>query len=168
MKEIELKVMNVDEKKIEQQFIKFGAKKIADESIIEKYYDFDDDRITKSKGMFRLRKAGEKIEFAYKQRKNVKDFLVFDEFETEVNDFEIVDKIIEKLGFKTIIERRKNRKTFVFKKLKIEIHKYPNIPAFFELEGISEEINKFLGKLGYQMSQTTSMTDTEIISSYKK
>ena len=85
--------------------------------------------------MFRLRKAGEKVEFAYKQRKAVKDFLAFDEYEKEVYDFGIVDNIIEKLGFKTIIYRRKNRKTFVFNKLKIEIHKYPNIPAFFEWEG---------------------------------
>ena len=106
----------IDPKKIEKKIVGLGAKKIADELIVEKYYDFEDNRITKSKGMFRLRKAGEKVEFAYKQRKNVKDFLVFDEFETEVNDFEIVDKIIEKLDFKTIIHRRKNRKTFVFKK----------------------------------------------------
>ncbi len=169
MEEIEIKILDVNEKEIKGRIMSFGAKKTANELIIEKYYDFDDGRISKNKGLFRLRKAGEKIEFAYKIVKNTgKDFLEFEEYETKVDDFDIMEIIIDKLGFKCIINRQKKRITFAINKLKFEIHKYPTIPAYLEIEGTKEEIIKFLKLLNYKMEDTTSMTDTDILKFYKK
>ena len=49
MKEIEIKILDVNQKEIEDKIASSGAKKVADELIIEKYYDFEELDIAKVK-----------------------------------------------------------------------------------------------------------------------
>tara|TARA_Y100000031_G_scaffold74146_1_gene81834 strand:- start:14160 stop:14696 length:537 start_codon:yes stop_codon:yes gene_type:complete len=167
MKEIEIKVLDVNEEEIISKVIENNAKKVADVLIHEKYYDFDDEKLTKNNEILRLRKAGDKVDLGHKRKKSDPGgFLVFDEFETIVNDFDTMNIIIENLGMKPIIDREKRRVTLSYNKLIIEIHKYPSIPAWLELEGTEEDIKDFLSKLGYNMKNTSSLTDNEILKKY--
>ncbi|MBI3027765.1 hypothetical protein HYY70_06670 [Candidatus Woesearchaeota archaeon] len=96
-----------------------------------------------------------------------KDFLIFkEELETTLNDFDIMEKILKKLGLKVIIHREKKGTSYIADKVKIELHEYPKIPAFAEFEGSKKDIKRLIGKLSYDTKQTTSMIDTEIIKSY--
>ncbi|MDP3765843.1 MAG: CYTH domain-containing protein [Nanoarchaeota archaeon] len=168
MEEIELKVLDINPKKLSEKLNKIRAIKKESKLIIEKYFDFNDGSISKKDNMFRIRKVGDKVEINYKDgRVKDKDFLIFkEELETTINDFDIIERIIKKLGLKVIIHREKKRTSFIAGKIKIEVHEYPKIPAFAEFEGSKKYIKKLIERLGYNTNQTTSMTDTEIIKSY--
>ena len=55
---------------------------------------------------------------------------------------------------------------FKLEKLKIEIDKYPSIPAYLEIEGSKKEIENLLKRLGYKLSQTTNMNATSVLKYY--
>ena len=168
MEEIELKILNVNPKRLSEKLNKIGAVKKESKLIVEKNFDFDDGSISKKENMFRIRKVGNKIEINYKDgRVKDKNFLIFkEELETTIGDFDVMEKIIKKLGLKVIIHREKKRTSFTAGKVKIELHEYPKIPAFAEFEGSKKDIKRIMEKLGYNMGQTTSLTDTNIIKSY--
>ncbi|MBI2148837.1 class IV adenylate cyclase [Candidatus Woesearchaeota archaeon] len=167
MKEIELKILNINEKEVTKNLIKLGAKKFPEELVIEKHFDFEDDRIKDNKQLFRLRKLGDKVELAFKDKK-IKDgkFRVQEEIETNVKNFDTMEKIIEKLGFKCIKHREKKRIHFTLNNVKIEVDKFPNIPPYIEIEGTKKEIEKTVKLLGFNLNKTTSMTATEVLKRY--
>lgn len=169
MREIELKILNVNEKDVENKLLSLGAKKRADVIVKEKIFDFDDRRITKNKDLFRLREIGEKVELTYKDsKKENSEFLDHEETETEIKDFKSILKIIEKIGLKIIREREKRRISFILDNIKIEIDKYPEIPAYIEIESSDKEkIIKLVEKLGYSVEDTVAKTATEILEKYK-
>lgn len=167
MEEIEIKVLDIDENEIVGKLNLHKAKKVVDVLVHEKYYDFEDKRLTIKNEILRLRKAGNKVELSHKKQKtDPSGFLVFEEHEVNVADFDIMDRIIKNLGLKPIIDREKRRATFSYGNLTIEIHKYPSIPAWLELEGPKNNIKDFLEKIGYTMTDTSSLTDNEILKKY--
>ena len=169
MKEIELKILNVNEEEIEKKLVLLGAKKKSDVIIKEKIFDFEDNRISKNNELFRLRKNGDKIEITYKYSKeNDKEFLDHEEIETEIKDFEIMIEIIERLGLKIIKDREKRRISFILKDVHFEIDKYPEIPAYLEIEAQNKgDIKKLVEELGYSMKDTTSKTATQVLKQYE-
>lgn len=167
MQEIELKILNIDSSEVIRKLNKLGAKQKSDELIEERYYDNSDEQISKKGNMLRLRKVGTSAEITYKDgRIKNTDFLVFEETELKVGNFEATDTILRKLGFRMIIERQKKRTHFSLDAVKVEIHHYPKMPAWLELEGKKSDIDLTLRKLGYTKSQTVTLTDSEIIQSY--
>jgi len=167
MQEIELKILNINSDEVIKKLTKLGAIQESDELIDERYYDDGDAQISKKGNLLRLRKVGKKAEITYKDgRVKNKDFLVFEETESEVGNFEALDTILKKLALRIIIERQKKRTIFSLNAVKVEIHKYPIMPAWLELEGKKEDIESVLGKLRYNKSQTVTLTDSEIIQSY--
>ena len=63
MKEIEVKVLNVDKQKIEEILSQLGAKKIFDDQITTYFFDFEDDRIAQSKKRSEAKKRRQKVGF---------------------------------------------------------------------------------------------------------
>ena len=167
MKEIELKILNINIEEITKKLLKIGAKKVGENLIIEKHFDFPDKRISKNKESFRLRKFGSKTELTYKHSLiKDKNFKIHEETETEVSNYDEMEKIIEKLGLKRVKYKEKKRISFKLEKLKIEIDKYPSIPAYLEIEGSKKEIENLLKRLGYKLSQTTNMNATSVLKYY--
>ncbi|MFH1501030.1 MAG: class IV adenylate cyclase [archaeon] len=167
-KEIELKILEINPKEIESKLLKAGAKKLGEKLIVEKLFDFENKEISKKGEFLRVRKFGEKTELTYKcKRAKDKNFRIQEEIETKVEDFEELERIFEKLNLKLINHREKKRTSFVLGKLKIEIDKYPEIPAYLELEGPKEEITKGLKLLGFKIEQTSALTSTMVLTKYK-
>jgi|SRR3989344_2510977 len=167
MKEIELKILNINPKEITKKLLKLGAKSFGERFIIEKHFDFPNGRISNSKESFRLRKLGNKNELAYKHSLiKDKNFKIYEEIETEIINYDDMEKIIKKLGLDMIKYKEKKRISFILKNLKIEIDKYPNIPPYLEIEGNEKDIKSLLKDLGYSLSQTTNMNATNVLKHY--
>lgn len=167
MKEIELKILDINIHKIEDKLINIGAVKIGDNIITEKQYDFSDGRIINNKDLLRLRKIGNKNEIVYKDNKGSdKRFLSFIETQTEVTDFEIMDKILLKIGLQSVRYRQKRRISYKKNNTNFEIDKYPDIPPYLEIEGCKDNIIKYLNLLGYDISESSSMNSTEVLKYY--
>jgi adenylate cyclase class IV len=67
MKEIEVKVLNVDKQEIEERLSELGAKQIFDGEIKTCFFDFKDCSIVKAKNVLRLRKEGMKSVLTFKK-----------------------------------------------------------------------------------------------------
>ena len=59
MKEVEVKILEIDGKEIEERLTSLGAKKILDSDIQTIFFDFHNGKIMKAKDVLRLRKNAE-------------------------------------------------------------------------------------------------------------
>lgn len=168
MKEIELKILNIDKAKITQKLLSIGAKRVSSVLLIDKKFDFSDKKLTKKHEHLRLRRIGEKFELNFKIKGKDKNFLINEELETKIEDYETMEKIIKKLGLKIITHREKKRTSFVLGNLKFEIDENPNIPAYLEIEGTKLSVKKGIELLGFRMEDTTNMTTSDVLKYYKQ
>jgi len=169
MKEIELKILNIDKEAITNKLIELGATKAPTVYVKEKVFDFSDHRLSNNYELLRVRTVGDKTEITYKKKSPDKSFLKCEEIETEVKDFDKICQIILSLGcFSITQDRDKKRTSFVKGNLKFEIDEFPDIPPYLEIEGPPEEIKEVVKLLGYSMDQTTNKISPEVIKSYGK
>ena len=169
MKEIELKILGINPAEITKKLAKLGATKNKTVLISETIFDLSKNITSKKGDLFRIRKVGNIIEITYKYflgPKNTK-FLMAEEIETEVKDFKKIKKIINLLGFKCLKNRQKKRTSFKLGKVKIEIDKFPEIPAYLEIEGSKKEILTTIKLLGLENNKTTNKTATQVLKLYK-
>ena len=168
-REVELKILEVNVREMHERLMRLGARKVEQGLVHEVAFDFPDGRIKKRDELFRIRKYRKRTEITYKTNSaHDKDFLDHDEYETVVEDFDTICKIMKLLGLKMVRDREKRRTSYVLGKVKIEIDKYPTIPAYMEIEGSKKDIKDTLRRLGHSMKDTTNMTSTKVLRYYGK
>jgi adenylate cyclase, class 2 len=175
MKEIEVKILEIDKKQIVSKLKKMGAKKSFDGIIQGEFFDFSDNRLDKNKEMLRLRTAGEKVFLTYKikQQKEGK-VKCCEEKEIQVSDYNTLKEIFLQIGL--VIKKetmKKHRVSYSLNKTHFEIEtpieNYSFIPPFMEIESNSvENIYKNAKLLGYSEKDCLNWTDGDVIKFYKK
>jgi adenylate cyclase class 2 len=139
MREVEVKVLDVDRADIEKKIIALGAKKTFDGEIRAIYYDSPEHFVRKTGGTFRLRKEGATAVLTYKRHVEDPDAKVREEKEVTVSDFDVMREILESAGFSAWLEMRKKRTTYQIGGLHLEFDRYLDacdfIPEFLEIEG---------------------------------
>ncbi len=148
MKEIEVKVLNIDKDKIESKLKQIGCELIKDEYQYNYIFDTEERRLKKKyNGYLRIRKTvnkdkTEKIELTLKRniantkfRKNIENNLNIDNVEEGTN-------ILEALGYKLMHIGKKHRISYKHKDILFEIdtwdkETYPY--TYLEIEVIREE-----------------------------
>lgn len=163
MKEIEVVVAveNSKEEIIEilSRFDYKGEKEIHDTY----YYDplrknlqpEDDLRLNET---FRVRKNKGKCFLTYKkQHFDGKLWIYSDEYETEIVDGDVIEKIINLLGFEILIQVNNKRRVYTYNEFEIELEDVENLGIFIEVEKLSktakdemkikEEIREFIRSL---------------------
>lgn len=170
MKEIELKVLEIDVKNLEKKLKALGAKKILPLTLIrEKLYDTPDHKISSLERLFRLRQEGRKTYITYKYGHKFKGhFRTNHELEIDVSNFDETDKLLTQLGFIHLQHREKQRLSYKLGKVRIEIDKYPPIPAYAEFEGPAKQTKSLLQKLGIDIKNTNILTVAGVLKHYKK
>jgi predicted adenylyl cyclase CyaB len=155
MREVEIKVLDIDRADIEMKLIALGAKKTFDGEIRAIYYDSPDYSIRKTGGTFRLRKEGATAVLTYKCHVADVDAKVREEREVSVSDFDVMQGILESAGFSAWLEMRKTRTTYELGRLRIEFDRYLDaydyIPEFLEIEGTDVgEVYRCAEMLGFR------------------
>ncbi len=96
---------------------------------------FGNEYLKQKQALLRVRRIGEKTILTYKaatdENLSVKKRI---EHETEVANFEAIEKIIEGLGFGNGMVYEKRRKTFKFKRVEVVLDELP-FGLFMEIEG---------------------------------
>ncbi|MEK7084860.1 MAG: CYTH domain-containing protein, partial [Patescibacteria group bacterium] len=114
MREIEVKILDIDVDDIKHRLDKAGAVYLGERLIQEKAFDFPDQRIRASNSLCRLRKIGNAIEFAFKgNREKNAQFQIAEETEVVVSDFEKTEKILVSLGLSAYRDREKRRISYM-------------------------------------------------------
>lgn len=173
MKEIEVKILEIDRKKVEKKLIGLGAKKVFDGEIVSKHYDFPDHSIRNKRDHLRLRKEGQKNTLTFKKFVEDVQAKIQEELEVEVSDFERTDKILEALRLSPWWELRKHRISYRIDSTRFEFDKYQDrlehIPEFLEIEAPSVEIlYEWVEKLGYKRENCKNWDAEELAEYYSK
>ncbi len=173
MKEIEVKILDINRQEIETKLIELGAKKIFEGELEAIFFDNKESSIRTSKQTFRLRKEENKIFITHKKIIPSKDLKIRDETEIEVSDFEVARKLICAIGFKEISTSKKRRISYKLNNVKIEFDKLLDdqdfVPEFLELESENEEsIFEFANILGFKKEDCKAWTGKDVINYYSK
>ena len=87
MKEIEVKILDIDRKEVEKKLVSLGARKIFDGILEARYYDFQDYHLKKSGVSLRLRKENKRVVLTLKKKVPDANLKVRDEYEIEMLDY---------------------------------------------------------------------------------
>ncbi len=169
MKEIEVKILEIDVTVIRQKLKKLGANKTFDEDMHTIVFDTPDGQL-KKKGLFlRLRQEGNDVHFCFKGKKDAsKEFKVREEIELTVSSMKDMVIVLEKLGFVKKFEYAKHREQYKLGKISFDIDTYKEIPTLLEIEAPTEkEVETAVKALGYSMKQTTNVSAGELFQKYK-
>lgn len=168
MKEIEIKILEINPGTIEKQLKGFGAEKTFSGDVKVVFFDFEDRRLRNEKKRFRLRDFGEWVEITFKHKRRNKDAIVADEFEILVDDFKTAKKIFLGIGLIEVQKFKKHRTSLAIGDVYFEIDKVGDCPAYMEIEAPSiEQIHKWVKKLGFKKSDISKMSGREVIEYYK-
>ena len=171
MKELEVKILEVDRKKVEETLAGCGAKKIFDGDIQTMFFDFEDGAIIKAKNVLRLRKEQDKTELTYKKVHVTQTAKRAEEYSVDVSNLETMKKILENIGLSITENMQKHRVSYTIDHTRFDIDRYVGdyeyIPEFMEIEAESTDlIHKYATLLGFQAKDCLPWSTDELIRHY--
>jgi len=171
MKEIEVKILEIDRKKVEETLINLGAKKILDSDIQTIFFDFLDDKIVKAKDVLRLRKEEDKIELTYKKVHATQTAKEAEEYSVDVSSIDVMRKILENLGLRETENMLKHRISYKLDNVRFDIDRYMEnysfVPEFMEIEAESTDlIDKYAEVLGFKPKDCLPWSTYDIVKYY--
>lgn len=178
MKEIEILVELYEDidnvKKKFNQFTYEGLKRIKDEY----YYDpkrnnLKPDKDNKLKHCLRLRSKNNEFTITYKDDVFENDkWLYSNEYETKVENIEVIREIFNKLGLLKFIEIDNIKETYIYNNYEIVIESVKDLGLFMEVEyctnedvdvkEIKKEIQNFIDKLDLKVSKELNKGKPEL------
>ena len=100
MREVEVKILDIDVEAVRKRLLELGATKVFDGDVDFIMFDYPDGRIRSKNEHFRLRKIGDKVELVHKSSPEpVEGFKIRKETETCVEDFDTMIEILKNVGF---------------------------------------------------------------------
>lgn len=169
MREVEVKILEINPGNIKSRLRRIGARKLFDGSIHALYFDFNSRKLKGRGQVLRLRRKGDTIELAFKQKLRKKAIRIMDEFETHVEDWAGTQKVLKGLGFKVIKEVRKHRISYGLGTNRFEIDKYPGIPPFLEIESRTvKSLKSMVKRLGFRMRDANAWNTFDVLRHYKQ
>jgi len=169
MKEIEVKILEINRLGFENKIIILGGEKIFDGEI--KGIFFENEQLGKEK-LLRLRKEENKCVLTLKDVISKDGAKVADEYEVEVSDYEIAKKIFEELGYSIKKNIRKHRTEYAVDGVKFAFDKYFDeyafIPEFLEIEAEDQEtLFRYVKLLGLEKEDCKPWSGGDVIKYYK-
>lgn len=157
--EYEVRVLEIDEKKMIKALESFGAKKVGEWE--QKRYVYDTNPINEN-AWFRLRTNGKETTLTYKNvEKNTIDGT--HELEIVVSDFEKTNDMLKLMGYYPRGYQENKRIRYILDGTEIDIDSWPLIPTYMEVEGKNEdEVNKILTKLNIPKEKITCLNCQDI------
>ena len=171
MKEVVVKILEVNRKNVEETLTKLGAKKVLDGEIQTIFFDFKDSRITKARDVLRLRNEDGKIELTYKKVRADKATKNAEEYSVEVSDLEVTEIILENLGLENVDSMLKHRVSYKLDTARFDMDRYLGkhdfIPELLEIEAENvEAIYKYADLLGFKPKDCLPWSTKDLIEHY--
>ncbi len=173
MKELEVKIIDINIADLREKLNSIGAEKVKEENQINNIYDFPDRKLLDKKGYARIRVVEDKInhEFHYymttKKMISQDKFKIMEENEVEISNADSGSQIFISLGLELVGSVKKYRESYKFKNtlVEIDINDKDFCPfPYIEIEAENEkELKEVVELLGYKMEDTTSKTIYELL-----
>ncbi len=155
MREIEVKIFNVDVQALEGRLLGAGAALAFDGDIDAIHFDYPDFRLRNEGKTTRIRQVGDKVEIVVKGKNRRSDVTDREEIETHVGDFESARRIYNRLGLVEMCRYQKHRKSYALDGMKFEFDTFQNFPSYIEVEAKTEDdVRRGVEFLGFTMKDT--------------
>ena len=173
MQEIEVKILEIDKKTIENKLRMLGAKKVFDGTVEAVYYDFPDGYLEKQNKTLRLRKKEDlfetQIEFTSKTPVSRKKAKIMTEYEVCVDDYDAMKNVLESIGLQECKSLTKQRVSYAIGHVHFEIDTLPDIPTFMEIEAPDiKTLEKQVAALGFKMKDAKPWSGKDVLEHYGK
>jgi adenylate cyclase, class 2 len=169
MQEIETKVLEIDKEELIRTFESLGAQKVSDTKLIAEWYQ--------PKGFVRekentvawyLRIRGNEDGYTEVTWKGKSDVLGVSRKHKEINlkveDREKIRDLFKEIGLEPCAYQEKFRTSWHYKDWQFDLDQYPDMPAYLEIEGNSEEhIRQAIKLLKLEEYQTSSEGERVLI-----
>lgn len=170
-REIEVKVLGIVPKEIEEKLISLGAEKISRE--MQKNYTFAPQTGEFEKGYLRIRESivddkKAPIELTFKEVKNDEEVRINNEFTVHIDSVSMMTSILEKMGVKLKYKGEKERISYRYKGQRFDIdiwdkETYPH--PYMEIEFTNQsKIDEILDDLDIDKSRVTTKSISDLIS----
>ena len=174
MKEVEVKVVDIDRAMVEAKLNTLGASKIFDGIEESVFFDFPGNPLGNAQNLLRLRKEGERTVLTFKKYVESGAAKVRDEYEVSVSEFESMQSILELLGLIPYQQMVKHRTSYLLKSgARVDLDKYAGklsyIPDLMEIEAKdAETVQSHLKLFGFQPEDAKPWTTFELIDHYSR
>ena len=169
MREIEVKILEINKSAVLKHLKKVGAKKEFSGKVKSIYLDYADRRLMKKGAVVRLRKKGIVSQLTLKTPRKHAKAKVMNETELAIGSVEQMQAVMKELGLKPIRTFEKIRESYVRKGIRYELDKYPGIPWFLEIECQKmADLNRALKELGKKIEDTNSWNTWDLFRFYGK
>mgnify|MGYP000992172628 CR=1 FL=1 len=175
MKELEVKILNIDIENIRKKTTELNCVKVKEENQINNLFDFKTKDLLKQQGYARIRIVQDLLHDSIKYYMTTKKILsqdkfkIMDENEVEISDAIEGEKIFKALGLELIQSIKKYRESYKYKNslIEMDINDKSFCPfAYVEIETADDrELAEIVNLLGYSMKDITSKTIYEILQS---
>jgi len=172
MKEVEVKIIEIDREMVEAKLSSLGASKIFEGHEETIFFDFPGNPITIAKNLLRLRKIEDKATLTFKRFVEAEIANVRDEYEVVVSGFEPMRLILESLGLLAIQRMKKHRISYVLRSgVRVDLDKYAgefsHIPDLMEIEGEDiPTVRSHIKLLGFEPEDCKSWTTFDLVDYY--
>ena len=170
MKEVEVKIRNIDKEQIIEQIEKLGAQKIFTGRVIDYRFDTPERDLSRLGKALRIRQKGRYIFLNLKgKKKSIENITGRDEIGVKISNFRIMHKILNELGYIKIFELNKYRSEYRTDEVTFDIDEYPGLSPILEIESSSyETVEKYIKKLGLDERDVGRVYIREILAAKKR
>lgn len=165
MKEVELKVRNIDKQEIIKKITKIGAVRIFSGKVIDFRFDTPDRDLSRQGKALRIRQKGSHVYLNLKGKKKSKESIIGrDEIGVKISNFKTMQKILHELGYIKIFELVKYRTQFRYKDITFDIDEYAGLDPILEIESDSyEKVREYVDLLDIQEEDVGRVYIREIL-----
>lgn len=171
MRELEVKILEVNPQEVIQQLENLGATKSFDGEMWAVFLDQPNGEISNRGDVLRIRREGADIRLTYKSHVSKEGIKEMEELETSVSDMEIALRIFQALGYEIIKQTRKFRTQYEWKGTHIVLDDYQDelsgIPVFVEIEALdSASLFETASMLGFSKGDCKSWNTYDLVQHY--
>jgi len=173
MEEIEVKVLNVDGRRVERELIRLGAKRVFDGEVETFFFDFKNHSVIKARNVIRLRREGDRTVLTFKKFLSNEDVKAVEEYEVVVSNMQKMKRILEFLGLSMTSSMQKHRVSYRLGHVHFDIDRYERehayIPEFLEIEAEDTgTIHRYAELLGFTIEDCLPWSTEELVNYYSR
>lgn len=170
MKEVEVKIRNINKQDIIKKIEELGATKIFTGRVIDYRFDTPDRDLSRQGKALRIRQKGRYIYLNLKgKKKSIENITGREEIGVKLSNFRTMHKILNELGYIKIFELNKYRTEYRLNDITFDLDEYLGLDPILEIESDSyEKVENYIQKLNIQDEDIGRVYIREILAAKKK
>lgn len=170
MKEVEVKIRNIDKDDIIEKIKALGAYKVFSGKVVDFRFDTPERDLSRQGKALRIRQKGKLIFLNLKGKKKSREAIIGrDEIGVKISNFKTMQNILHELGYINIFELVKYRTEYRLGDVNFDIDEYVGLNPILEIESDSyEKVENYIEQLDIEEEDIGRVYIREILAAKRK